>query len=150
MDSIKIHKVGVHSTQEWAADPDMVEVTIDASFIPYAEKCVEFMRLIDKADEIKTWNGFDYALFQDAENADDVDAAETVTVNGNEYAPFEPEYTIAGCDVRIDRYGDIKVELPFKHTPEKVWFSLGKLDDLKAKFEQAQQEEQASKPKMGM
>lgn len=150
MDSIKIHKVGIHSTQEWTADPDMVEVTIDASFIPYAEKCVEFMRLVDKADEIKTWNGFNYELFAEVEDLPEEEDDEHLTVDGTVYGVFQPEYTLAGCDVRVDRYGDIKVELPFKHTPEKIWFSIGTLDELKARFEAAQQEEQDSKPKMGM
>ena len=148
MDSIKIHKVGVYSTQEWTTDPDMVEVTIPSSFLPYAEACMDFMSKVENADEIKTWNSFDYELFQDAEN--DPDAEAMVVVDGNEYAPFEPEYSLDGCDVIISRHGDIRVELPFKHTPEKVGFSLGKLDELKTRFEQAQQEEHAAKPKMGM
>jgi hypothetical protein len=150
MDNIKIQKVEVYSTQEWTTDPDMVELTVPASFIPYAEACLDFMSKVKNADEIKNWDGFDYELYQDAENADDTDDADPVVVDGNEYLPFEPEYSLAGCDVRIDRYGDIKVEMPFKHTAEKIWFSLGKLDELKARFEQAQQEEHAAKPKMGM
>ena len=150
MDSIKIQKVEVYSTQEWTTDPDMVELTIPTSFIPYAEACMDFMSKVENADEVKTWRGFGYELYQDAENADDMDDAAPVVVDGNEYVPFEPEYRLTGCDVRIDRYGDIKVELPFKHTPEKIWFSIGTLDELKSKFEQAQQEEQAAKPKMGM
>lgn len=115
---------------------------------------MDFMRQVQSADEIKTWNGFDYELFQDADCVDDNDIApgdiRVAEQDGSKYVPFEPEYTVAGCDVRIDRYGDVKVDLPFKHTPEKIWFSIGKLDDLKAKFEAAQQEEQNAKPKMGM
>jgi hypothetical protein len=150
MESIKIHVEGVSSSQEWTADPEMVEVTVPASFIPYAEACRDFMQQVQNADEIRTWNGFDYALFFGGD-LDHGEATEgLVAVNGAEYAPFEPEYTLVSSDVLVDRYGDIKVEIPFKHSSDKLWFSIGSLDDLKAKFEAAQQEEQNAKPKMGM
>lgn len=154
MGSLIFQQIGVSSTQEWATDPCMVELTIPESFLSYADACMEFMGRVQNADEINTWNGFDYALYQDAECVDMNDfTPEDVRVgvlDGNKYVPFEPEYTLAGCDVRIDRHGEIKVDLPFKHTSEKVWFSIGNLADLKSKFEQAQAEEQVSKPKMGM
>jgi hypothetical protein len=144
--------VGVHSTQDWADDPEVVELEIPESFLSYAEACLDFMRQVQNADEVKTWNGFDYKLFSSAGLEHGALPEGCVTVEGEAYAPFEPEYSLDGCDVRVDRYGDIKVELPFKHTPEKISFSIGTLDELKAGFEAAQQEEQAAKPavKMGL
>jgi hypothetical protein len=128
----------------------MVELSVPASFIPYAEACMDFMSKVKNADEIKNWDGFDYELYVEVDERPEEEDDEHLTVDGTVYGVFEPEYRLAGCDVRIDRYGDIKVELPFKHTPEKIWFSIGTLDELKSRFEQAQQEEHAAKPKMGM
>ena len=146
MDSIKVHAIGVSTDQEWTSDPEMVEVTIPASFFGEAERAMDFLQN-STFSYIGGMGAFDFKTFIGS-GEDSPDGV--VEVDGVMYEPFDPEYELDSCTALIYGNGDIQCEVLFAHTNDRMWFQLGSLGELKAKFEQAQQEEQAAKPKMGM
>lgn len=146
MDSLKAHVIGVSTDQEWTSDPAMVQVTIPASFFEEAERAMEFLQN-SNFSYVGGMGAFDYETFMDS----DQDSPEGgVEVSGVMYEPFEPEYELDSCTALLYANGAIQCEVLFAHSNDRMWFELGNLDELKAKFDAAQQEEQNTKPKMGM
>jgi hypothetical protein len=61
--SLTIQSTDISSSQEWAMDPDMIEVYISQDFLAKAEKCVAFMRENDVL-KCTIWRGFGHNVFQ--------------------------------------------------------------------------------------
>lgn len=136
MSKINVQIAEVHSNQEWATDPDMIEVELDAAFLQKAEKCIVFMREND-VNYMCIWWAFDYTLYELADNLDDEDKKEkspVICTDGQEYVEFEPEYRLDGCHAKIYKDGDIQAVLPFKHTDDELWCIVGNVGDLKLKI----------------
>lgn len=142
MGKVKIQVVGISSSQEWATDPDMVEIEFDLDFLKQAQTCVDFMQAIH-ADQINIWWRFGYTLYELVENIENTEIKNRAIVdgpNGKKFVEFSPKYSLDGCNAKIDKYGDIQASFPFKHTSDSMWCVVGKLADLRTRFtHQAQQ-----------
>lgn len=102
------------SNQEWAVDPDFVEIYIHSEFVEYVEKALQFLAENEFVDEIQVGLGFGYELFKMEEDADE-DAGEVP-----ETSVFEPEYSIGNRYAAVMRHG-LRFKFDFKHTDDKAW-----------------------------
>lgn len=112
-----------------------IEICLSKAFLDKAGKCVAFMQE-NGVDKVTIWCAFGYKLYQDVETADEAEVSgkEVVKVGDNEYVEFEPEYRLDGCHAQIDKDGEIRATLPFKHTSDTMWCTVGDLKDLQRKF----------------
>ena len=136
MSKLNVQNSDISSNQEWSADPDMIDVTVDEVLLQKAEKCVAFMQEND-IDYMCCRGALGYTLYELAENLDDGDKDGKEIVNGHDgqaYVEFEPEYRLDGCHAKIYKDGDLQAVLPFKHTSDELWFTVGNVADLKLKI----------------
>lgn len=138
--SLTVQITEIFSSQEWAIDPQMIEVYVDKGFLEKAEKCVAFMQEHD-VNQVILWWAFDYKMFEDIENVSEEDDLSGKAVvksmedgDVEEYIEFEPEYRVSGCHAKIDKDGEIHAVFPFNNSDEEVWCTVGKLDDLQARI----------------
>lgn len=127
---VTVQITDINSTQEWTTDPNMIEVQLSAALLDKAGKCVAFMQEVGVTSMILD-DGAGYDFF---EVADDDSKPVITGDDGTLYSSFEPEYSVAGCDVRINKSGEIRVIFPFKHTSDEMWCDVGMLEDLKLKL----------------
>ncbi|MYM92647.1 hypothetical protein [Duganella vulcania] len=135
-EKLTVQSTDINSSQEWASDPNMIEVYITQSFLDKAEKCVGFMKE-NGVDKVTIWWAFGYELFENVNGVDEGDLKGQEIVKGEndeEYVTFDPEYCLEGCHAEIYQDGDIKALFPFKHTSESLWCGIGALNDLKARM----------------
>jgi hypothetical protein len=136
MVAMELKCVEINSNQDWTKDPDMIAVKLNGELLLKTEKCIAFMNDND-VNVMLCWWAIGYELFALAsELADeDIDGKAIVVNNGSEYVEFDPPYSLEGCHVKFYKDGDIQAELPFKHTNDKIWFTIGNIVDLKQKFQ---------------
>ena len=141
--NIKVQVAKLISGQVWATDPDMIEVTISEAFLKKARTCIEFMH-INRINSMSIVSAFNYKLYALAESLkerlDENEIAKKEVFLGNdglEYLEFTPEYQITGCGAVINENGEIRAVMPFGHSDDgdKLWCTLGNIDDLKSMFE---------------
>ena len=131
---ITVQVTEVHSNQEWATDPNMVEVSVGAAFLQLAEACVAFMQEND-IDYMCKWWASGYTLYKVCDDPDAEERPKIIGVDGQEYVEFQPEYRLNGCNANIYKDGDIRAILPFKHSENELWFEVGNIKDLKFNIE---------------
>jgi hypothetical protein len=129
-----IQVTDVNSNQDWAATPDMIEVSLTASFLQLAEKCVTFLKKHD-VNYMCSWWAFGYTLYKAADGSEAEESSNIIGNNGLEYIEFESEFQLEGCNAKIYSDGDIKAVLPAKHGDDEIWVTIGNIKDLKFRFE---------------
>lgn len=128
----------IHSSQEWAADPDLIEIYLSKTLLEKAEKCVAFMQEND-VDYMSIWFSLGYELLQNVDNVDEseVEDKKVTDFKGEQFVAFEPEYSLEGCHTKIYKDGQIDAILPFKHSAGALSCVVGMLPKLKAQFANA-------------
>ncbi len=132
-ENISVLSTDILSTQEWACDPDLIQIHFGKAFLEKARVCVDFMQSVG-VHQVKIWFALSYDLFENIENVSDEGATAVIEHDSHQYVAFEPEYRLDGCHAEIDRDGDIRAEFPFKNTSDKLWAGIGNLKDLEAKL----------------
>ena len=105
-----------HSNQEWASDPDQVNITLPLDFISKAQQAIIFLKE-NGFHEITCWGAAQYELLIDED--------------GDGLVEFEPEFSLDGCNAIVFGSDSIKFEFPFKFTEEKGWTDTWTITDLK-------------------
>jgi hypothetical protein len=113
------------STQEWTTDPDMIEVTINESFLDFAERAVEFMSAHDEHWPSVSARGPQWKLFEiNDDKSEHKDGSAS-------YREMEPEYRLYYSTAVVNRDGHIEAEIYFKHSNDKFILDIGRLDSLR-------------------
>ena len=94
----------VFSNNDWATDPETVVCTVPDAFEATLNECADLLKRLDGLSTEFMWQA-DYELLDE---------------DGN---PFEPDYRLEGCHVRVYKDGDIQFFMPFKHAEhgEELW-----------------------------
>lgn len=130
---ITIQGTDVSSTAEWANTPDMLEVHMPVEFILKAEEALRYMH--KSGASIVQFDAFlAYELYSKVTDTGDDDLAGKELVTGKDGAKYvvaEVDYTLDGCNARIDSAGDIYAVLPFSHTSDVMTMKVGSINGLK-------------------
>lgn len=134
---MQIRLTEIYSTNDWEADPDLVEVDFPEQMLHKAECCVKYMKE-NGIHKMVIWYALGFKLYRDAQNLDE-DELQTADVRldyrGVEYVVFEPKYQLEGCHVELFHDGDIKGVLKFRHTDDRITALIGDVNSLRSQFD---------------
>lgn len=122
-EKIAVRTTDISSNQDWASDPDMIEVNMSQDFLDKAEKCVAFMQEND-VSYVCMWYVLGYEFYELAENYTEPELEDKTLITGKDgkkYVEFETEYRVEGCHAKIYKDGVIQAVFPIKHSGDQVW-----------------------------
>ncbi len=120
----------IQSNQDLAETPDMIAITIGGAFIQTAQKAIEFMKQ-NGISFMVSWYQLGYKLYEETAEEGIFD----LELGGALYKQYEPEFAIDGCHAKVYADGTLSAALPFKHSEEKFFFTLGEIGDLTKQME---------------
>ena len=132
---IEIHSSCIMSTQEWAADPSLILVVLTADDLAKAEKCHAFL-VENRVSTMLGIGSVSYEFYEpyEAGNLDHNPEDILEIGEGRQFVVFNPEYTVEGCELSVRDDGTLRGIFDFKHTPEYLEVDLGKIEDLRQRF----------------
>lgn len=120
-----------NSSQDWAADPNLMLLAINEETIAKLNKGLNFI-VENKFDSIGITSPNEYKFYDQVEPFEDTQ----IDFEGKKYIEFSGEYPDmhSDCGIVIDSHGYVTVTVGAIHTDDTLQIPLGKLDELKAKF----------------
>lgn len=140
-----IQSTDIWSSQEWAADPDMIQLHFGALLLSKAEAAIAFMRK-NQIDSVMIKNGFNFLLCQDIDGLDEDDIrGKEILVGKNsqgahaKFVKFKPEYGLDQCYAEISKDSTVRAVFTLQNSHNRLYCHVGNVDHLLTIFKKEAQ-----------